>query len=111
MHTGTEFKGVDRLVEKIVGAGLKPFDLVCLLVQGRNQHDRDIFSCRIFFQLTGHFVPVQVRHHNIQQYQIRMFPHRLFDTHLPAGCGDDGILVLGKHGGQQFCVYRIIVDD
>ncbi|OGG44214.1 MAG: hypothetical protein A3F84_09445 [Candidatus Handelsmanbacteria bacterium RIFCSPLOWO2_12_FULL_64_10] len=99
-------------LEDIVHApGLKPLhDLLGLAVRGDVDH-RDVPRRGVRLEPAADLEPVQVRHLNVQQDQVRRRAVGQPERHLPAGRCGDLVTRLLQGVGQKVQVGRRVVHD
>ena len=62
---------VDRLGQIFVGPGIKPFDYVARFGLGRHQNDRRERQRRVRLDPPADFDAVELRHHDVEQNEVR----------------------------------------
>ena len=69
-HARDQRDFVDRLGEKIVGAGFKAAHPVRRLVERRHHHDRQMHRCGIGLEAAADLETVHARHHDVEQNDV-----------------------------------------
>src|SRR5215470_11244780 len=72
VHHVQQLVGRERLGEVLVGALLLPPNAVALLVLRRDEHDRRRLRARVTAQRPQDFVPVALRHDDVEQHHVGM---------------------------------------
>ena len=101
---------VERLRNEVVGTGL---DRSLLLgADARRDHDhREHRGLLIRAQPAADGVSVEVRHHDVEEDEIRFLGLGCFERGSPIRSGDDVVAACAEHRLQQAHVLRDVVDD
>ena len=109
LDPGIDDGGTDGLVDVVGRPQAKTALLAVLVDQGRHQDHRDVPGSGLFTQALEHFEAIHVRHHDVEQDQIRP---RLARSHLKGldatGCRDDP-QVAGQHPLQHHPIDGFVV--
>ena len=98
----------ERLSHIIVGADLKPHNLVRLGITRGDHDDRDVAAST---QLTAHLGSRHAGKHQVQQHQVGPVALILSDASLPVGFRDYVETLLAEHKGECLTVGLLVLDD
>jgi len=96
-HARLDDGRVKRLPDVIDGSNFQAFLLGFILIFRRNKYNRNIFCRLVVLQSPAYLVSVHLRHHNIQQNQIRLAPSRLDQPLFSGDAGNDRLVHTGKY--------------
>ncbi len=102
---------VDRLGQVIVAAAFEPGDDVRSIGFGRDEDHRDKRQRRVALQLLDGFDAVELRHHDVEQYQIGPKLPDLFQRLDAVAGGDDLIALPFEPHLQDRDIVGHVVDD
>jgi hypothetical protein len=75
------------------------------------QHNRDILVYRILLDLVAYGVPIFVRHHDIQDDQMRSFLLDLVQGLNTVICFGDPVVITGEFHGDRLHQIRVIINN
>ena len=106
-----QFSRMNRFGQVIIHAGFIAFDLVINLTLGGKHENRRDRSGGLVAQAAGNFIPIHIRHHDVQNDQIRLF----IPSHgqcLGAIVSRSNLIALPlKHQPHKAQCFQIIIDD
>ncbi len=109
-HAGEELGLVDRLRQKIVGAGLDALDPLTLRIERGHEDDRQERRRGIGAQVPANVVAGQAGHHHVQQNEVGRFRGDLGERFLAVHGGRDSVTFHAEQVGEQLDVVRRVVD-
>ena len=102
---------VDRLGEKIIGAGIEPGQPVGRLIERRHHDDGDVRGFGIGFDAAADFETVHARHHHVEQHDVGRLGGDALERFLAVMRGDD-LEILGRQlRFEQLDVGENVVND
>jgi hypothetical protein len=109
-HAGFDFEDLEWFDEVIIAADLESLGFVLHFFKRAQEHDRNLPSGRRGTQSATDLVPIQARHHDIEQNQVR---RALFDAAEGAlAIQRDAQLVFAAQGfNQHFHVGAHVIHD
>src|SRR6266566_2413653 len=102
---------VERLGEVVLGAELDAPHHTVDLVERRDHQNRDIAKHGIGLQLLEHGVPVEIRHHHVEQDEIERALDERIERGSPAGCGQHLVALAPEAAGEHVAVVLVVVHD
>lgn len=78
-HPRNQLLVIERLRHVIAGPHLEPFDNVFRIVERREKNHGNPAESLVGLEPLDHLITVHVRHHDIQQNQVRRFAFDLFE--------------------------------
>ena len=111
LDPGGERGLVDRLGQIFVGARLEPGDDVLAVGLRGDQDDRRERQIGIGLDLPAGFDAVDLRHHDVEQDQIRMMLPGGGDRLLAIGRFDELVALPPEAGAEDVAIGLIVVDD
>ena len=103
---------IDRLGDVVHGAHLQTQDLVFHCCHGGDEDYRNMSGARIALELLCHLIPRQIRHHDVEQNQIRArLLHRCLQRALTADGNPRAVDVLQQAIDQRNVLRRIIDNE
>ena len=106
-----ELGELDRLGDVVVCARLEPLDLVFGRIERRLHDDRNEGQVRVRLYSPGDFHSVDVRHHDVEENQIRRLGLDLLQRLPPIHCRLGRVAPRLESRAQQLDVVLVIVDD
>ena len=114
LHARQHFVAVERFGEEIIGPGFDAFDPLFAGIQRRDHHHRQHRGGRIGANRRAHFVAIHVRHHHIEQHEVRRFAWLWCAGFLQAFAaaigGDHAVALEAEYVGQHAHIGRDVVD-
>ncbi len=108
---GLERGGVGGFYEVVIEAGFLDAAAVVVLAPARERHQHHFFAPRLLADLPGGVIPVEYRHTEIQQDELRPKALRLFDSG-EAVVGDPCFVAHNsKHLRERYRGVLVVVDD
>ena len=105
-------RGIERLRQIVVGAELDALRNLVDVRVGADHDDRDISLVRIAPDHFENLVPVQIRHHQIEQDETEFFLLDQRDRLVSAGRADDPLVTIGfEQQLQRVSIVLIVIDD
>jgi hypothetical protein len=109
--SGEHFFALERLVDEVNRAELEPSHFLASLGERGQENDRAIASARIRLQAGAGFEAVHVRHHDVEQDQVRRRPLRDGDRVLAAPGGEQPVAVALERLVEHLKIRRVVVDQ
>ncbi len=108
-HPGQHDRGAERFTDVVDPAGFEACDLVGRVGQRGDEDHRDPGRRRVALQASTDLVPRHIRHHHVQQDQVRRLRARQFDRALAILRKQQPILAL-QYLAQQQQIAAFVVD-
>ncbi len=106
-----QFQFIHRLRQKIIRSRLhRLLDVRHFVQRGHHDH-RDVSRLFLLLQSLAHLVPAQLRHHDVQQDQIRLFVHDTLQRRHPVVSHVYLIPLTCQISLQQFAVLLIVIHN
>ena len=94
--THDELLLIKRLSQEVISTHLETFHEVAGIVEGSQENNGNFLRLRIFFQNHCSIKAIQVGHHDVKQYQVRMLWFSHLYTHVTIGSSTHLKLLIGK---------------
>ena len=102
--------GIDRLVEKVVGAGVEARQARLAFLLTADQHDGRQARLRIPLELGAHIETRDPRHHDVEQHEIGTLRLDDFERVAAVGRRQDGVVGKFEQPAQPAHVGLIVID-
>ncbi len=109
-HAGEERHVVHGLGEEVVGTRLQAAHAVGGVGERGHHHHRDIGGRGVRLQAAAHLETVHLRHHHVQQHDVRPLAPGEIEAGGAVVGGDDVEILAGKLRLEEFDVHLDIVD-
>ena len=110
-QTGAQQHLVKGFGEIILRAQFDPFDHAAQIGHGRDDDHRNVAPFGLGLQLAQNLKAIHLRHHNIEQDQIRLFRGHLRQRLSPIGRADGGIAQIVEFLLQGINIKGFVIDD
>ena len=109
-HARVQLLGVDRLVEEIVGAGADGVDARRALLHAAHEHDGREARVGRPFHRRADVDAGDLRHHDVEQHEIRTLAVDRFERLVSVHRGDDGVACALEQPPHRRQVRLVVID-
>jgi hypothetical protein len=102
---------IHGLREEVLGPGKEPAHPRIVTVEGADDDDGNVLGGGSVLEPARHLVPVQARHHHVEQDEVERFPLHDGERILAALRGEQLKAVRHQHRLEQSPVAKLIVHD